>query len=112
MRKNDLIFIVLIIAFFSALLLLTKPKEEGKYIVVSIGGENDDIYLLTDYKQTVNIGENNIITIDNNKAYMSYARCPDQICVNEGSISKSGEEIVCMPNKVIVRVKSGEYFEK
>lgn len=43
----------------------------------------------------------------NNKGEVSvtYADCPDKICVNHRKISKSGESIICLPNKVIVSIE-------
>ena len=35
---------------------------------------------------------------------MTHADCPDQICVKTGSISRSGQSIVCAPNRVVVTV--------
>ena len=37
---------------------------------------------------------------------MIEADCPDQLCVHQKAISKDRETIVCLPNKVVVEVKS------
>ena len=37
---------------------------------------------------------------------ISEASCPDKICVNHKRIQKSGETIICAPNKVVVEIKS------
>ena len=39
------------------------------------------------------------------------ATCPDHICVNQKEISKTGETIVCLPNKVIVEIKGADSSE-
>ena len=39
---------------------------------------------------------------------MKDADCPDRLCVKQGSISKNGESIVCLPHKVIVTVTGGD----
>ena len=36
------------------------------------------------------------------------ADCPDKLCVNQHSISFNGETIVCLPNKLVVKIVSGE----
>ena len=38
---------------------------------------------------------------------MLEANCPDEICVHHKPISKNGETIVCLPNKVVVVIKNG-----
>ncbi len=35
---------------------------------------------------------------------MTEADCPDRICVKEGWVSRMGECITCLPNKLIVEV--------
>lgn len=37
---------------------------------------------------------------------MTSADCPDHLCVKKKAISKEGESIICLPNKVVVTVKS------
>ena len=39
------------------------------------------------------------------------ANCPDKLCVKQKSISKNNENIICLPNKVIVEVESEENSE-
>ena len=51
--------------------------------------------------------EYNTITIENGKAVMSDASCKDKTCVHSGSISKTGESIVCLPHRIVLSI-SGE----
>ena len=44
-------------------------------------------------------------------ADMTEADCPDKLCVNQRAVSKNGESIICLPNKVIVTVDSSENSE-
>lgn len=108
MKKRDLIFAAAVLLVFVLLFMLIRNGEDGTYITVSVDGEVIGSYALTEKEQTVAIGDNNVLTIINNEAFMSHAVCPDQICVKKGRISKAGEDIVCMPNRVIVKVKGGE----
>ena len=50
----------------------------------------------------------NILVIENGTAYVKDASCPDGICVNHRPISKSGESIICLPNKVVVSSKADD----
>ena len=39
---------------------------------------------------------------------MSEANCHDQLCVKQGRINKVGQSIVCLPNRVVITVISGD----
>ena len=38
---------------------------------------------------------------------MSFSDCKGQDCVHQGSIAKSGETIICLPNKIVVEITGG-----
>jgi len=43
---------------------------------------------------------------------ISESNCPRKVCVHQGWISHSGESIICVPNKVVVKIKGEEKMEK
>ena len=47
---------------------------------------------------------NNILTIRDGIADMTEADCPDQLCVKQKAISHTGETLVCLPHKIVVKV--------
>ena len=49
--------------------------------------------------RTVEIGDGNRLVIEDGKADMVWADCPDKLCVNQKAISREGESIICLPNK-------------
>lgn len=48
----------------------------------------------------------NRLVIEKGQARMEWADCPDQICVEHAVISKGGQSIVCLPNRVTVEIRS------
>lgn len=97
-----LVLSLIFVAIVSLILLFTL-RTEGDIVEVEIDGEIVATYSLSadgEYE----IGEGNILTIKDGKAYMSYADCPDKTCVKTRAISNSGESIICLPNRVSVRV--------
>ena len=46
----------------------------------------------------------NIVTIENGRAAISESDCPGADCVHSGWISEPGRSIVCLPNRVEVRI--------
>ena len=50
----------------------------------------------------------NTVVIENGSAHMKDADCPDKLCMRQGSISRDGQTIVCLPHKLVVEVTGGE----
>lgn len=46
----------------------------------------------------------NTIIIRDGEVFIEYANCPGTDCVHSGSISSVGRTLVCLPNKVEVRI--------
>ena len=83
--------------------------KDGNLVSVSINGEEKYVYPITDNIETdIITGENgkniNTLVIEDGKAYIKSATCPDKICVGHRPISKDGETIVCLPHKIVISV--------
>ena len=50
-----------------------------------------------------------ILTLTEEGACVTYADCPDGVCVRTGRIAKSGESIVCVPLGIAVTVGESIY---
>ncbi len=109
MKKRDWIIIICVVAaagltggwfFFT--------KEQGDRVIVTVNGSQFGTYDLNE-EQTIDINGTNRLIIREGTAKMEFADCPDQLCVHQKAISKTGETIICLPNEVIVTVEgSGE----
>lgn len=53
-------------------------------------------------------GGTNHLIIRDGQVRVTEASCPDKICVNQGTIERTGEAIVCLPNRMIARITGGE----
>lgn len=112
-EKKEKLVTVGIIAFFlllSGVLYLTVSggHEAGAYCVVRVDGEELCRYSLSENGIYELNGGTNILTIENGYAYLSYADCPDKLCVKQGKIHYDGQCITCLPNKLTVTVEGGE----
>ena len=83
-------------------------KEAGAYVVVRVDGREVAKYSLSENGEYELNGGTNILRIEDGKAYLTDADCPDHLCVNQGKISKSGETITCLPNRLTVTVYSAD----
>ncbi len=103
--RNDIILFSLLL-FISILLLLlfASSGRQGKYVRVEVNGELYGRYLL-DTDASIDIGDSNRLIISSGSVYMESARCPDKTCVKQGKISRVGQSIICLPNRVIVVIE-------
>lgn len=104
MKKGDIAIIlsVVLLIIISAVFIFIGGKG-GERVIISKNNETVFEGKLSENK-TVNL-ESNVIEIKNGKVWVKEADCNNQICVNHKSISKKGESIVCLPNKVLVEIK-------
>ena len=49
-------------------------------------------------------GGTNRLVIKDGTVHMEEASCPDKVCIKQGTISETGQSIVCLPNRVIVTI--------
>ncbi len=97
----------------AGLLLFNNSKITGAYVSVKINGEEKYEYLLSENIDIViytgeNNSDSNRLIIEDGKAYISEANCPDKICVAHKSVSKVNESIVCLPHKFVVEIVASE----
>ncbi len=108
--RNDIILAVAIVLIATVgLLLFVLTKEEGSTVAVKIDGVVTDTYPLSENIEVlIKTGENdeniNVLTIEDGKASISEADCPDKICVETRAVSFVGETIVCLPHKLVIEI--------
>ena len=105
-ERNDRILIagIIVSAILLTIIFLLKGSSVGTTVVVSVDGEEYGRYSLLK-EQVVQIGDTNTLVIHNHEADMLFADCPDQICVKHMPISGTDENIICLPNKVVVTIE-------
>ena len=53
-------------------------------------------------------GGSNTILVQPGRICVSEADCPDRICVHQGWLSDGAAPVVCMPHRLVLRLKDGE----
>ncbi len=113
--KSDIILIlVLLLASLSIFAVHTIMSSQGSNALcrITVNGELYGTYEL-DRDQTIDIDHTNVCTIRDGKVKMISANCPDQICVDSIAVSRNGESIVCLPNRIVITIvgagESAEY---
>lgn len=104
LRKGDIIIICLILSAvlisFAAVNTFSRPAS---FVIVR---ENNELIFegSINENRTVELA-GNTLRIENGKVWVSEANCKNRICMSQGKISKSGESIICLPNRVIIEIE-------
>ena len=129
-RKADIIlFIVLVVAGLAVSAVLAMSNTGGDTVAIESGGELYATYPLSEDRTIIvpspeeNVSSMqvpddsrpaseqfthyNVVTISGGKVSVTEASCKNQVCVKHSEISLSGESIVCLPNRLIVRIEGG-----
>jgi len=101
----DIVLIATLLVIALSVFLITELfSKDGELVRVSIDGEVVAEYSLSvDAEYSLN-GGSNILVIEKGEAYIKWANCPRQICVKDGKISKIGQRITCLENRIVVEV--------
>ena len=101
----DLLLIsALVVVSLSVFLFARLTSEDGDWAVVSVDGEVVARYSLSEDGEYALNGGTNLLIIRNKEAYVADADCPDKLCEKSGRISRVGERIVCLPNRVMIEI--------
>ena len=108
-KKADIVlFIILISLGIASSVWLSTTSHSGDKATVD--GKKYGVYSLSEDKTiAVKRGNKlNVIRIKHGYVTMSEASCENQVCVKHKAISKTGESIICLPNKVVVSISGKE----
>ena len=102
---------LLVIVVLSVFAFTWFSAEPGARVRVNVEGEPVREYSLdVDGEYSLNGGTNKL-KIENGEAWMIEADCPttgDTKCTHQGKISKTGQKITCLPNRLVVNIVGGE----
>ena len=77
--------------------------------VVSVDGVETERLALEEAERTIQAGGYTLrLRLTETEVWVESSDCPTQDCVHTGHISWSGQSIVCLPARVIVRLEGGE----
>ena len=110
MKKKDIILIIVILLIAGIMYVAVQYAQwgQGTTVKITVDGKIYGTYPMGKYK-TIEIKTSkgtNIVEIKDDFVEMKEADCPDKYCVKQGKIKHSGENIVCLPHKVVVDIVS------
>ncbi len=84
-------------------------KRAGEVVVVSVDSVEVASFSLSEditYEIEGYDGGHNTLVIKDGKAHLEDSSCPDHLCEHMGEIYKVGQSIICLPNRVVVEIRS------
>ena len=106
--RDTLLILTLLLIGIILLFVLRGRSNEGSYVIIMYQNEEKARFsLASDGIYDINNGKNRI-EILGGKVRMTYADCPDELCIRQGWIEFDGQSIICLPNKITVMVSGGD----
>lgn len=109
--KFDLILVILVLLLAGFLIFRTASNRHRQYRQPGQGV----VYQGSRILESVDLRQDSLLSILNGKMQIqvkegklrvAHADCPQHLCVNMGWIQYNGQSIVCVPNKILIEIKS------
>ena len=109
LRWPDIAAIVLVALASAASALPMLAADEGAYAVVEYDGGSLTLPLAADGEYPIESGGYHLtLRVEGGGVEVLAADCPDRLCVAGGPISRSGQTLICLPARVIIRIEGGD----
>lgn len=109
----DALVALAVLAAAAAILFAFRPKS-GNFLTARIVLDNELVaeLPLSALTQPVTLqvpGARYPITVEaeQGRVRVSHSECPSQDCVHTGWVSRSGGQIICLPNRLVITVTGG-----
>lgn len=108
MSTIDIIVITIVISLaLAGVIFISTVKPTGDKVKIFVDGEvYKTVALNQEEPLDINIKGKNVVTIRDGAVYMKWSDCKNQDCVKHKEISTEDDEIICLPNKVEVKIIS------
>lgn len=106
--KADIVLLVILVAAgLATSVFLALSGDAGSKVIIESDGKLYATYRL-DQNISVEVKSKNgtnTVVIENGRVDVTQGSCRNQVCVEHATISRSGESIVCLPNRLLVKIE-------
>lgn len=105
------VLVVLAVLLFAAAVTLTLPAQNGQKLEVRVTVDGQVVLerqlsdLVEPIRFTVDEPHPLVLEIFADGVRVVETACPGEDCLHMGTISQAGEQIVCLPNRLVVTLK-------
>lgn len=110
---RDLLLVLAIVIAAGGLYIGNRVKNQRPAVIVEVSVDGvvvEELDLSKDGEFVIqgHNGGTNTLIIQDGQAHISDATCPDKVCIYQGTVDRSGEMIVCLPNLMIAKIVGEE----
>jgi hypothetical protein len=112
LKTGDYILTAMIlIGFFVCIFLIQSSTNEGQIVTIFVDNQEQYRFRIFEDRTIAIHGAigDTVVKVESGKVWVESASCPHQICKNMGKISKAGEVIVCIPNRLLIRIEGNSH---
>jgi len=114
-KAGDIVLVLLVVsAAIASMVLVSRASagERGSLAIIEVNGKEVRRLELSDkqgYRTLTVQGTlgDSTVAVENGKVWMAKSACRDRLCVGMGRIDSTGQSIVCLPNRVVIRITDG-----
>jgi hypothetical protein len=109
MRPGDRVLVPLLLLVAVALIPLQFCRQPGRSVIAEVAGKVVFSAPLDRAQQVELSGPlgKTLLRIADGQARILASPCPNKLCIGMGQVSRSGELLACVPNRVLVRIEGG-----
>ena len=105
--KGDIVLVVSLILVCVMLFAFSFGKTEALTAEIYVGGEKAHSISLSEVEESYTLNENYCqLLIEKDGVSFVFSSCGDQLCVKRGKLKNQGDTMACVPEKVVVILKS------
>ena len=105
--KGDIILIVSLILVCVMLFAFSLGKTDSLRAEIYVDGEKAHSIALSEVEESYTLTENCCqLLVEKDGVSFAFSDCADQLCVRRGKLKNQGDTMACVPEKVVVILKS------
>lgn len=106
--KGDIILIVsLLVLCFALFITSFTGNNENLRAEIYVSGEMAHSIALSEVAESYTLTENYCqLLLEKDGVSFVYSDCADQLCIKKGKLKNQGDTMACVPEKVVVIIKS------
>ncbi len=109
-RRGDVMVVALCLLAAALMVVASLSAGEGQRLRITTPTQ-ELVFPLTDNREVVVCGRDGqelLVCIEDGAAFVRSAPCSDQVCVQTGRLTKSGQTAACLPTGILLTVEGGK----